>query len=292
MFDELSVERIETYLLHQAELHIYPTLSSTNDTAKQLGPCPSGQSCSTCPGRFDPLPLNCCHKTVIIADSQTAGRGRYGRKFFSPLGCGIYMSVVLCPRQLWLEKYSLMTPMAAVAVCEAIEAISSKTPQIKWVNDILLDWRKICGILTELTTNTVGEIDRIIVGIGINFAAPADGFPQEISDIAGSLFGPESPISRNQLIAEILNRLLSVCHPGADSGRMSETDVELNCSKLLKAYKKRLMMLKRRVLVTTPDIVYEATALDVDPSGGLVVQKDCGEITTLTAGEVSLKPIG
>ena len=229
-----------------------PSLESTNDTAKNM--------------------QNPGHGGVIMADSQTAGRGRHGRSFFSPPGCGIYMSVILRPAQMQLDNLALVTPMAAVAVCEAIEATTAKAPGIKWVNDVLLDGKKICGILTETVPGAPGEISHIVVGIGVNFAMPPGGFPEDIAHIAGALF--EVPdISRNQLAAEIINRLLS--H-------------ENTAHRIAAAYKKRLLVLRKRVLVTSPGVTYEATALDIDSNGGLIVQKDNGEILTLATGEISI----
>lgn len=235
----------------------YPSLDSTNNTAKTL-PAPA-------------------HGTVIMADVQTAGRGRYGRKFFSPPGCGIYMSVILLSGQMELENHSLITPLAAVAVCEAIEVLTDKRPQIKWVNDIFLDGRKICGILAEAME------DRIVVGIGVNFVAPPGGFPEEIAGTAAALFDspPTSP-TREQLAEEIAMRLIV----GATCVRPDAA------SAILSAYKKRLLVLGRRVSVipiSSVDVSYEATAIDIDENGGLIVQKDSGETVTLTAGEVSLK---
>ena len=266
MTDILSTQGIEPYLREKAVIHIHPSLESTNDTAKNM--------------------QNPGHGTVVMADHQAAGRGRHGRSFFSPPGCGIYMSVVLHPEQLQLDDMALITPMAAVAVCEAIEAITPKTPEIKWVNDVLLEGKKICGILTESVLcplpqsgSSNQKINHIVVGIGINFYAPADGFPEEISQTAGALF--ELPthetschVTRNQLAAEIINRLLAQ---------------ENTSQRVIAAYKKRLRMLGKRVSVISSGATYEATALDIDAQGGLIVQKDCGEILTLTAGEISIR---
>ena len=164
-----------------------------------------------------------------------------------------------------VSNHSLITLTAAVAVCEAIESLTDKRPQIKWVNDVFLNERKICGILAEALA------DRIVVGIGINFIMPPGGFPPEISQTAGALFDqPPASLTREQLAKEIVVRLLSDAFH-------------------LDAYKKRLLILGRRVSVITPDIIYEATAIDIDDSGGLIVQNENGEIITLTAGEVSLK---
>jgi len=176
------------------------------------------------------------------------------------------MSVILTPDAVSPVVSSLITSAAAVAVCEAIETLTDKHPQIKWVNDIFLDSRKICGILTEAL------VDRIVVGIGINFVMPPGGFPPEISQTAGALFDqqPVASLTREQLAEEIAKRLLS------DELHMD-------------AYKKRLLVLGRRVSVITPNMTYEATAIGINENAGLIVQKDSGKILTLTAGEVSLK---
>ena len=150
-------------------------------------------------------------------------------------------------------------------MCEAIEAFTNNRPQIKWVNDIFLNGRKICGILTEALA------DRIVVGIGINFIMPPGGFPPEISQTAGALFDQfTASLTREQLAEDIAKRLLS------DEFNMD-------------AYKKRLLVLGRRISVITPNMTYEAVAIDIDENAGLIVQNDSGKIITLTAGEVSLK---
>ena len=274
MTDILSPKGMEPYFREKVVLHIYPSLDSTNNTAKSMS--------------------NPAHGTVVMADYQTAGRGRHERSFFSPPGCGIYMSIILRPEMFWLDDLALFTPMAAVAVCEAIEATTQKSPQIKWVNDVFLNGKKICGILTEAVVSTDGEdnstssaVSHIVVGIGINFIVPSGGFPPEISQTAGALFDPlfdryqhndnahfAIPSLRVQLAAEVINRMLSPKN---------------STNKILAEYKKRLLVLQRRVLVINPDSTYEATALDINAQCGLIVQKDNGEILTLTAGEISLR---
>ena len=270
MTDILSPQSMEPYLREKAAIRIYPSLESTNNTAKTI-PNPE-------------------HGTVVMADYQTAGRGRHGRSFFSPPGCGIYMSVILRAGQFWLDNLALMTPMAAVAVCEAIEATTQKSPQIKWVNDIFLNEKKICGILTETVMNTNGkaghnsgigytnDISHIVVGIGINFTMPPGGFPPEISQTAGALFESSEEvhrkIARNQLVAEIINRLLAP---------------ENSMQKIITEYEKRLLVLQRRVSVINADATYEATVVGIDAQCGLIVQTDNGETSTLTAGEIRLQ---
>jgi BirA family biotin operon repressor/biotin-[acetyl-CoA-carboxylase] ligase len=261
--DILSVQGMLPFLSEKKvsdKIHIHASLKSTNETAKELAIAEAK------------------HGTIIIADSQTGGRGRYNRSFFSPPGHGIYMSIILRQAQRhWTLVPTLMTSYAAVSVCEAIEITTEKNPQIKWVNDIFIDGKKICGILTEAITDyESGNIQWIVVGIGINFTTPATGFPEEIKHIAGSLFSEDKPtITRNQLAAEISSRILNI---------------ESNCdsSTMLAKYKKRLMMIGKKVIVTGPHDPFEAMAVDIDEAGRLIVRKDNGDIISLFSGEISI----
>jgi len=170
-------------------IHIYESLESTNITAKEMAL--SGAESGT----------------VVIANYQTAGKGRYGKSFHSPPDHGLYMTIILHASELSFSTPTLVTALAAVSVCEAIEKISDKTAQIKWVNDILINERKVCGILTESVSMVDNPgVQRIIIGIGVNFNTPPAQFPDELQHIAGSLFETEkTPITTTQLAAEILN---------------------------------------------------------------------------------------
>lgn len=260
--DILSVEGMLPFLRDKMaanKIHIYACLESTNKTAKEMAI--SGAE----------------HGTIIIADCQTAGKGRYNRNFFSPPGHGIYMSFILRPSQMYQQGNStLITSYAAVSVCEAIEAVTDKTPRIKWVNDIFLNGKKICGILSEAVTDfESGNIQWVVVGIGINFTMPEGGFPDDIKDKAGVVFFNDKPITRNRLIVEIANRML-------DFG--NQTDSKF----ILANYKKRLFMLGKKILVTGINEPFEAVAIDIDDAGHLIVKMDTGKIISLAAGEVSL----
>jgi len=266
LFDDnniLSVQGMLPFLSNKKIsdlINIYSVLESTNKTAKELAI--SGAK----------------HGTIIMADCQTIGAGRYHRNFFSPSGHGIYMSFILRPRQWhWIPVPTLVTSYAAVSVCEAIEITTEKKPQIKWVNDIFINGKKISGILTEAITDyESGNIQWIVVGIGINFTMPATGFPENIKHIAGPLFSEDKPaITRNQLAAEIANRILNI---------------ENNCDNntMLAEYKKRLMMIGKKVIVTGLDEPFEAMAVDIDETGRLIVKKDSGDIISLLSGEISI----
>ncbi|MCL2379822.1 MAG: biotin--[acetyl-CoA-carboxylase] ligase [Coriobacteriia bacterium] len=263
--DILSAAGILPYLVNEEyarQIFVHECLDSTNQMAKEMAL--SGVA----------------HGTVVIADHQTSGKGRYGRPFHSPSGTGIYMSLILDPAQLQFDTPTLITASTAVSVCESIEAISDKRPLIKWVNDIFIDGKKICGILTEGVMDfESGTTQWIVVGIGINFNRPSDeDVPDDLREIVGTIFADTvSPTSRNHLIAEIVNRI--VCPDEHDDEK-----------EMLAEYKRRMFMLNERVLVTQANEQFEATALDVDSAGQLIVRADDGEVLTLSAGEVSVRP--
>jgi len=261
--DILSVEGMLPYLSQEKiseKIFIYDCLESTNKTAKEMAISDAE------------------HGTVIIADSQTAGKGRYGRTFHSPPNHGLYMSLIIKPTQYRFSTPTLITAFSAVTVCEAIEAISDKRPKIKWVNDIFLNGKKICGISAEAITDfESGNTQWIVVGIGVNYSTPATDFPEELRYIAGSVFGSDTPpTTRNHLAAEILNRFLT---------QVNQQDEKV----MLEKYRQRMFMLGKTILVSGTAEPYEAIAEDVDSNGHLVVKKADGEILSLSAGEISIR---
>lgn len=167
-------------IINNIKIFHYDTLPSTNRTA---------------------LELDALHLSAVVADSQSGGRGRLGRSFFSPDG-GLYMSVILEPRHIFCGL-PFCTAAAALAVKSALEDFGVTGLSVKWVNDILLSGRKVCGILTEARTEK-GEVGRVVVGIGINLKEPECGFPEEIRQKAGTI-GFEG--DRLQLAAAIVKRL-------------------------------------------------------------------------------------
>lgn len=259
--DIVSIQGIKPFLSPQSKLYaenikIYKTLESTNKTAKEMAVAGAE------------------HGTVIIADSQTKGRGRYSRSYFSPSG-GLYMSIILRPEVLNFENPTSVTAFAAVAVCEAIESISEKTPKIKWVNDILVAGKKVCGILTEAVTDLEsGSLDWIVLGIGINVYIKTEDFPDDLQTSATSIFPNEKMFGvRNKLSAEIINRIL-----GYDITPME--------SEIFRKYKKRLAILGDQVTVIQNKNEYKATVIDIDAAGHLVVKNENGEIITVSSGEI------
>lgn len=224
---------------------------------------------------------------IIIADTQTAGRGRLGRSFYSPRAKGLYMSIVFEPK-FSLDKSMLVSSLAALSVCKAFEEITGLGPKIKWVNDIYLNDRKVCGILTEAETNfETGSISRIIVGIGVNCFEQT--FPDEIQERAGYIQNPQKTFTRNQLAAAIIKQFFAT---------INISDKRL----LLREYRSRSLILGKPVLVYGSSYSalpenggqgVKAKAVDIDENGGLIVEFTDGiharEMTTITSGEVTIR---
>ena len=252
----------KVYPYGEKYIHTYKILESTNKTAKikALEGAPSG--------------------TVVLAEGQTLGRGRLGRWFFSPKGQGLYMSLVIRP-DFDTGKSLLLTTAASVAVCRAIKKVCGAETQIKWVNDIFYEGRKICGILTEAISNFEnGRIDAVIIGIGINCSIKKEDMPEELRGTAGSLSGN---ISRNRLAAVIVNELMGI---------ISDFYEERLHPMHMDEYRRRSMVLRKDVTVfknASPEEPKKATAIDISDEGGLIVIYEDGRKEALTTGEISIR---
>ncbi|MCR4943324.1 MAG: biotin--[acetyl-CoA-carboxylase] ligase [Clostridium sp.] len=262
--DLLSAEGILSYLnedYSDVKVSYYKELESTNKTAKELAL--KGEK----------------HGTVIVSEKQTAGRGRMGRNFFSPGNTGIYMSIILKP-ELSVSDSVLITTAASVAVCRAIEKVTGINAKIKWINDIVLNNKKICGILTEASTDfESGTVSYIILGMGINFKTPEEGFPEDIKDKATSLFDESKcNISRNELCAEIIKQVLSIID-------------NLKSQTFIAEYKERSIVLNQNITFIRNGISTKGKAIDINDDGSLVVQKEDKKITILNSGEISIRGI-
>ncbi|MBQ9737132.1 MAG: biotin--[Clostridia bacterium] len=213
------------------------------------------------------------HETVVISDTQTDGRGRLGREFFSPPESGIYMSIILTPENIVLPP-SHLTVAAGVAVCRVLKDICPGAPSIKWVNDIFLEGKKVCGILAEgiWTPNTNLQKD-IIVGIGLNVFTKSEVFPGKLNKIAGSIF-PQG-ITRNEIIAKILMQFRSLYQSASVSSLIDE-------------YKSYSLILGKHIVFSVGDKSFKGIAKDINNDGNLVVLLDSGKEMTLNSGEVSL----
>ena len=214
---------------------------------------------------------------VIIAGEQSAGRGRMGRQFYSPGGSGVYLSILLRPRSLPADQVVSVTTAAALAVCESIEEITSETASIKWVNDIFVRGRKVCGILTEATFDAeCGSVGTVILGIGVNVNQPQGGFPPEINNIAGALLHERTPNIRNRLCASILCHILNRYR---NLGTVSHTD----------EYRRRCFVVGKEVAVIRGNSSRHATAYGVDDACRLLVIYDNEEREALSSGEISIR---
>ena len=258
-----NVEKIRSNLSGRTSninLFVYDCVTSTNDLAKEF-----------VKDGFD-------KETVIISREQTAGRGRRGRSFFSPDATGIYMSIVLRP-ECPVELLSLLTPAAAVATAKSLEKASGKKVDIKWINDIFLDGKKICGILCETSFDSTRKMPSVVVGIGINLCDPRGGFPEEISEIASSLFGSAAMDEDvpSMICAEIINLLVDY----------SDSIVE---RPFLEEYKKRMFLLGKEITVISGTDAYLATVTDIDDDAHLTVTLPDNSVKVLNAGEISIKP--
>ncbi|MBQ8503335.1 MAG: biotin--[Clostridia bacterium] len=213
---------------------------------------------------------------VLIAEHQTAGKGRRGRSFYSPEGTGIYMSILLRP-DYPPEECTLLTTMAASSVARAIEGVTGARAQIKWVNDIFLNEKKVAGILTEVAVAPDRQkLSWAVVGIGINLESPEKGFPEELKEIAGSLLEEKEKGVKNRLIAEIINNFT------ADYQSFSER-------KYLRDYRDRLFFLNEEITVIEGDRTYKATAIDIDSMCHLKVRLHDGSEKLLFGGEISIR---
>ncbi len=274
-------------------IHIFDTLGSTNARAKELA--------------LTGAP----HGTVVMAHQQTSGRGRLGRSFFSPQS-GIYLSVILRPDFLAEDgaavdsdsrsrRLMLVTSAAAVAVATSIEEVCGKSADIKWVNDIYVDGKKVCGILTEGVTDfKTGRIEALIVGIGINTTI-AD-FPPELLEVAGAL---EGDYSKAALTAGVISKLLDFAEELAGHATVQEASDESGAAtsispapRFVDTYRERSLVLGKTITVYKgayrTDLQRElpgrpAKVLGIDDNCGLCVIYTDGTRETLTSGEISIR---
>ena len=214
--------------------------------------------------------------SVRIAEEQTAGRGRFGRPFYSPKGAGLYIGILLRPK-LTAAETLFITTSAAVAVCEALESVCPEPCEIKWVNDVFLRGRKVCGILTEASFSVEsGGLARAIVGIGVNIRDTA--FPPELQGIATSVFeGRECPAeTRAKIAAKLLERFRYYVENIPQRAFYAE-------------YRRRSFVIGKRVEVRSGDLCESGIALDLDENCFLKVRLDNGQEKLLSGGEVSIK---
>lgn len=273
--DVISEDVIKKYLNNDLRVEVFDSLDSTNTYLKEKGA--HGES----------------EGLLVVAKEQTKGKGRMNRAFASPKNGGVYFSLLLRP-SINPSEALFITTIAAVAVVAAIKKVTGKDAKIKWVNDVLLDDKKVCGILTEGSISMEnGSLDYAVIGIGINVREPEGGYGDEIKNIAGPVInGEDIEDVSSKLVAETVNEFMKFyC-------KLPQKD-------FLKAYKDNSIVLGKEVYVidsnhgslgTTSEIVKKygdtlevAKVIDIDDDLGLVVEKKNGEIETLRSGEVSVR---
>ncbi len=236
------------------KITLFKTIDSTNTYAKSLAS--AGEVAGS----------------VVISDAQTLGKGRMGKTFFSPFGTSIYMSVILRPK-ITVDRSLLITSCAAVAVARAIEKLCDVECKIKWVNDIYIGEKKVCGILTEASMDVeMSGLEYVVVGIGINVSNT--DFPEEISEIATSLkLENAKKTSRNELIAEVLNNIEEMLPTLSERNFISE-------------YKSRSNLINKQISIESGDTKFEALCVDIDDFGRLIVKLESGETKVVSSGTV------
>lgn len=216
--------------------------------------------------------------TVVTAEKQTAGRGRTGKSFCSPKGTGAYFSLLL-KNNISAEISKRLTVIAAVAVLDELKTVTQRDVKIKWVNDIYIDGKKVCGILTEGSVNPEKNIwNYAVIGIGINLVEPQNGFSSEIADTVTTVFESEcSETQKQKLINGIVCRIYKMLI-GQDADYIDR-------------YRKSSYLDGRKINIIRENSSKPATALYIDENCNLVVKKDGnGETETLFSGDVSIKP--
>ncbi len=249
---------IRYYPMDKNKIRIFSSLPSTNTTAKEMATCGAPEG------------------TICIAETQTKGRGRMDRHFFSPNQTGLYMSIILRPN-LAPQDALQITTLAAVAVAETIEKETEQPAQIKWVNDIYFKGKKVAGILTEASVNPATQhIEYAVLGIGVNLFMPKGNFPGEIHDIAGAVFESPLPHARCKFAAGILERFYFYYR-------------QLEKKAFLEPYRRRSLLAGRSVSVNRHGTSYPATVLAINDDFSLHVLLSDGTTENLSTGEVSVK---
>ena len=213
--------------------------------------------------------------TAAIAGMQTAGRGRLGRSFFSPSDTGLYLSILLKP-DMPADEAVRITTAAAVAVAQTIEEVSGRETAIKWVNDVYIEGRKVCGILTEASFSPeTGGLEYAVVGIGVNAYEPEGVFREAIRDIAVAVLTERQEDMRNRLAGGILKRLYLACQ-------------DLSSTITLAEYRRRLMWIGERA-VTQGALQLEGEITGVDENYALKLRLDDGTEKAVRSGEISIR---
>ena len=266
--DVLSEQQITQELIQQHHpidwvIQTMESTTSTNDLAKLY----ANQNSTT--------------PAIFISEEQTAGRGRLGRKFVSPSKTGLYISLCLFPT-IALEDLSLITCATAVACVETLEELTGKSLNIKWVNDLFYQDKKVGGILTEVISDFESQqVQSLIVGMGINLIDSPQSFPEELHSVVGSIFSSkeeynESSFNRNHFIAQFLEKWIFYYQ-------------NLSKREFIESYKEHSNVIGKSIKVIEGTQVYHAYAKDIDENGHLIIEKQDKSLHALSYGEVSIR---
>lgn len=299
--DLLCAQTIAAQLPDAFRIQVFQEISSTNTVLKELARC--GQA---------------GEKTVLVSDYQTGGKGRLGRSFFSPKGSGLYLSMLLSPKEHVLDSM-MLTAQAAVAVYRAVKLVLGIELDIKWVNDLYHQGKKVCGILAEGQVNAkTGMLDFVVIGIGINLYEPTGGFPEELKARAGSILGakPErmptdqssfkkanvqsadSAVWESEDVLEDVFKGSGTAY-AQESCRLDRNKLAAELIRQMYAladerelapeYIARNLVPEKEILVLDGKRSRHARALDILPNGHLRILEEDGRISELVYGEISVR---
>jgi len=239
----------------------FPETDSTNTRAKRLGD------------------EGAVHGTLVAADRQTGGKGRRGRRWESPAGSSIYMSILLRP-DIPPDQAPMLTLVMAQSTAEAIRIRTGEEALIKWPNDIVINGKKVCGILTEMSTE-IQWINHVVIGVGIN--VNTEYFPEELTETATSIYLESGgKQQRSGLIAEVLKQFERYYAMFLETGNLSAMQEE---------YNRLLVNRDREVKVLEPGNEYNGYAIGINETGELLIRTEDGQIREVYAGEVSVRGI-
>lgn len=238
------------------------SLPSTNDYLKE---------------RHTQLP----HGSIAAADQQTAGKGRRGRSFYSPQNTGIYISALYRP-EINPDLSAMLTTAGCVVTARAIDKATGIFPGIKWVNDLYIDGRKICGILAEAEFNNVNPAaNYLIIGIGINLYPPEGGFPDDIADRAGAIVNdnpnhPKEPSLRPKLIGAMIDGLTELGNTHDFSDIMTD-------------YRAHSTIMNKAVHLSGPGTDMTGIVRGFTDEGHLILEQADGQRAVIRSGEITLR---
>lgn len=262
--DLISLNEIMKTQIMGKSIELHQVIDSTNNRARELALEGADEG------------------TLIIAETQLEGRGRLSRSWISPRGKGIWMSLILKP-DLSPDQAPHITAIAAVAIRKALNRATGLVIGIKWPNDIIIDGKKVCGILTEMHAD-IDRIYYVVVGIGINVNMTQEDFPVELSSTATSLrIALGRNLDRRQLIALIMEEIEEIYYTYLENRDFKQ---------ILDLCRQYSVTLNRPVKVIGRDTSFEGFAVDFDEDGSLLVKKDDGNIIKVMSGDVSVRGEG